>query len=165
MAVASFRGLQLTINSNGFPVVLTAFGDGHNVAVLTSLRVPLTLMDSHFATESRVVFYASTPGAFVDLAADLSYAFDQRTPGQDGDHPAWPLIRLDADLPPDGPTFSLSGVAELSAINRAVGVLIDQGHHPDDAYEILRGHAARAGLDPYAWAARLLQRVLSRRLE
>ena len=166
-AVASFRGLQVTIMSTGFPVVLTAIADGHNGAVLTSLRVPLTLVDSGFAAGSQVVFYASTPGAFVDLAADLAYVLDQvpRRPGQDGDHPAPPLIRLDADLPPDGRTFSLSGVAELSTVNRAVGVLINQGNHPDDAHESLRGHAARAGLEPYDWATRLLQRTRAGRLE
>ena len=166
-AVASYRGLQLTIISTGFPVVLTAFADGHNGAVLTSLRVPLILVDSGFAAGSQVVFYASTSGAFVDLAADLTYALARvpRPPGENGDHPAQPSIRLDADLPPDGHTFSLSGVAELSAVNRAVGVLIDQGNHPDDAHETLRGHAARAGLEPHAWAARLLQRTRAPRLE
>ena len=71
----------------------------------------------------------------------------------------------DADLPPDGRTFSLSGVAELSTVNRAVGVLINQGNHPDDAHESLRGHAARAGLEPYDWATRLLQRTRAGRLE
>ena len=165
-AVASYRGLQLTITSNGFPVVLTAFADGHDGAVLTSLRMPLALIDSSFAAESQVVFYASTSGALVDLAADLTYAFKvQRQRDGNGDHPAPPSILLDEDLPPDGHTFSLIGTAELSAINRAVGVLIDQGHHPDDAHENLRGHAARAGLEPHAWATRLLQRTRARRLE
>ena len=166
-AVASYRGLQLTISQNGFPVVLTAYADGHDGAALTSLRVPLVLVGSGFATESRVVFYAGTSGAFVDLAADLTYAFDQapRALGRAADHPTPPSIRLDADLPPGSRTFGLDGVAELSTINEAVGVLIDQGHDPDHAHEDLRGDAARAGLEPHAWAARLLLRTRTRRLE
>ena len=126
---------------------------------MTSLRVPLALMDSGFAAESRVVFYASTAGAFVDLAADLAFALDT-TLEQTGVHRRSRVPDpLDADPAPGTRRFDLSGVAELATIDRAVGVLIDQGHHPDDAHEALRGHAARAGLEPHAWAARLLQRT------
>ena len=114
--------------------------------------MPLALLDSGFAAESQVVFYASTPGAFVDLAADLTYAFAQppRTPGRDGGSSGTALDPAGrGPASPDGDTFSLSGVAELSTIDRAVGVLIDQGHHPDDAHATLRRDAARAGLEPH----------------
>ena len=46
--------------------------------VVTSLRLPLKLIDAGFESGSRLIFYASARGAFVDLAADLSYAL---TPG------------------------------------------------------------------------------------
>ena len=165
-AVASYLGLRLTIISNGFPVVLTAFADGHDRAVLTSLRVPLTLMDTGFAAESRVVFYAGTPGAFVDLAADLKFALDRRASiPERAENPVLAAIRIDADPPPRMCAFDLSGVSELSTIDHAVGVLIDQGHHPDRAHAILRRDAARAGLEPHAWAAQLLQRTHARRPE
>jgi hypothetical protein len=159
-SVLSFRGLQLTISQNGFPVVLTAFPDGHGQdgAVGTSLRVPLGLLGSGFTTESRIVFYAGTPGAFVDLAADLTFALDRRasTP-QRADDPEPPVILLDADPPPASRAFTLSGVAELAAIDRAIGVLIDQGHNPDHAYASLREDAARAGMEPFGRAVRILR--------
>jgi hypothetical protein len=156
-AVASYRGLQLTISQNGFPVVLTAYPDGHDRAVGTSLRVPLTLLDSGFTTESRIVFYAGTPGAFVDLAADLTFALRGASTPDLVENSAPPAIRLDADPPPRTRGFNLSGLTELSAIDRAVGVMIDQGRHPDRAHASLRNEAAPAGMEPYTWALRILQ--------
>ena len=167
-SVLSYRGLQLTISQNGFPVVLTAFADGHNGqngAVATSLRVPLALLDSGFAAESHIVFYAGTPGAFVDLAADLQYALRDASTPERVENSALHPIRLDADPPPRTRGFKLSGLTELSTIDRAVGVLIGQGHHPEHAHAALRGDAARAGLEPHDWATRLLQRTRARRLE
>ena len=136
-SVLSYRGLQLTISSNGFPLVVTAFADGHDGHVATSLRVPLALLDPGYAAASRVVFYAGTPGAFVDLAADLAFAFRGANTSERAEDSA-PAIRLDEDTPPRTRGFSLSGLRELSAIDRAVGVLIVQGHHPDHAHATLR---------------------------
>jgi hypothetical protein len=166
-SVLSFRGLQLTISQNGFPVVLTAFanghngydGNGHDGAAATSLRVPLALLDPGFAAESRIVFYAGTPGAFVDLAADLQFALRDASTPERVENSALPPIRLDADPPPRTRGFRLSGLTELSTIDRAVGVMIVQGHHPEHAHARLRGDAARAGLEPHVWADRLLQRT------
>jgi hypothetical protein len=159
--VESYSGLQLTITSNGFPVVLTALADdGHDGAVATSLQVPLALLDSGFATESRIVFYAGTPGAFVDLAADLEFVLRRGgSTSEPVEDSALPAIRLDADAPPRIRGFSLSGLTEMSTIDRAAGVLIGQGYHPDDAHDTLRRHAARAGLEPHVWADRVLRRT------
>jgi hypothetical protein len=66
-------------------------------------------------------------------------------------------IRLDADLPPGSHTFGLSGLIELSTINRAVGIMIDRGHHPDEVHATLRRLAAASGLAPHAFALRLLE--------
>jgi hypothetical protein len=169
VAVRSYCGLQLTITQNGFPVVLTSFTE-LNGSVATSLRLQLWLLDPALEAASRVVFYARTPGAFVDLAADLAYALgDADTMDKKGkrNHRGnrfeqvnghRPGIELDADLPPPSRVSGLSGLADLSTINRAVGVLIGNGHHPDDAHETLREQAAAAGLEPHAWAMWLLQR-------
>jgi hypothetical protein len=78
---------------------------------------------------SRITFYASTPGTFVDLAADLAFALDSD-------------IRLDEDIPP-ALLSGLTGVSKLSAINKAVGVLISHGHTLDSAQRELR-HIADA---------------------
>jgi hypothetical protein len=168
-AVPSYCGLQLTITQHDFPVVLTAFAE-FNGSVATSLRLPLWLLDPALEVYSRVVFYARTPGAFVDLAADLAYALAhdsvtgdrdssdsrggdglRRVDGHSGS------IELDADLPPPTRESGLSGLTDLSTINRAVGVMIANGHHPDDAHDTLRRHAGAAGLATLAWAARMLR--------
>jgi hypothetical protein len=185
-AVPSYRGLHLTIVDNSHPVSLTAFlrvrdGDPIN----TSLRVAFAALGQGFDGESGVVFYAATPGAFVDLAADFGYALDtpiattgvppgsadsadgegRHRPGQrDGHRQHGPgrrdgdrLIVLDADLPPATTGSGLVGLAERSTLDRAVGVMINQGHDPDRAHATLRRHAAAAGLEPHIYAARLLR--------
>jgi hypothetical protein len=180
LAVPSYCGLQLTITQHGFPVVLTAFAEFEGT-VATSLRLPLSLLNPVLEVPSQVVFYARTPGALVDLAADLTYALRGAgatdwapRDGHEGDglrqidgHKGIGLRRidghrsaivLDADLPPSTRVSGLYGLADLSTINRAVGVLIANGHHPDDAHDTLRQQAAAVGLEPHAWAIRLLRR-------
>jgi hypothetical protein len=89
-AVPSYRGLHLTIVDDSHPVSLTAFLPLHNGdSINTSLRVPFAALGPGFDSESQVIFYATTPGAFVDLAADLGYALDTpitaRTPARSAD--------------------------------------------------------------------------------
>jgi hypothetical protein len=170
VAVPSYCGLRLTITQAGFPVVLTAFAEREDI-VATSLRLPLSLLDPALGVvHGRVVFYARTPGAFVDLAADLGYALGDpgRMDGESSDGHGRGFLRqingdrssieLDADLPPPTRVSGLSGLADLSTINQAVGVLIANGHDPDDAHETLRRQAAAAGVAPHAWAIRMLRR-------
>ena len=175
-AVPSYVGIQLTILQNGHPVTLTRITP-HRTAT-TSLRIPLRVFGPRFDPDSRVILYAATAGAFVDLAADLSYALhvptstdrstdagssegDDQWHGQvDGNR----RITLDADVPPNPPVSGVSGLSELSTINRAVGVLIGRGHHPDLAGHILRRRAFRQGLEPHRYAARLLGRDRARPL-
>lgn len=179
-AIASYQGMELTMTQNAHPVVLTTFSappsqaDATDPAAgrapLTSLRLPLALIDAAFDAGSRIVVYAGTPGTLVDLAADLTYAL---TPRADGSPPhragrsedtgaaggvnASPLmIVLDVDLPPATRSSGVAGLAELSTISRATGVMIDRGHHPDDVDDTLRRHAAAADLCPHAYAVRLL---------
>lgn len=183
-AVPSFRGLHVTIGGDPHPVSLTTFLPLQNGATIsTSLRVAFAALGAGFGGESRVVFYAATSGAFVDLAADFRHALNTpvsptRTSapdspvgdGQDGrdhtdgdgqhgarHHETEPLIVLDADLPPPTTRSGLAGLEERSMIDRAIGVLIDQGHHPDDAQTTLRRHAAAADVEPHVYAARLLR--------
>jgi hypothetical protein len=174
-AVPSYLGLQLTIRQNAHPVTLTRIAI-HRTAT-TSLRIPLTVLGPRFDPDSRVTLYAATAGAFVDLVADLSYALhlptstdrstdagssngdDQRHSQVDDDR----RITLDVDVPPNPLVSGVSGLSELSTINRAIGVLIDHGHHPDHAGETLRCDASIEGLEPHSYAARLLGRDRARR--
>jgi hypothetical protein len=173
VAVPSYLGLQMMIGQNGHPVTLTRITP-HRAAT-TSLRLPLTVLGPRFDAESRVTLYAATAGAFVDLAADLGYALhlrtctarstevgssdadDQRRGRVESDR----RITLDADMPPSplaSGMYELSGMCELSTINRAIGVLIGHGQHPDQAADTLRRGAFRDGLEPHSYAARLLER-------
>ena len=185
-AVPSYRALHLTIVDIGHPVSLTAFVPLHDIdSITTSLRVRFAALGPGFDRESSVVFYAATSGAFVDLAADFGYALcapivTAKTPSgwtdstdgvgrhshghRDGDRQHEPaclggdrLIVIDADLPPPTTISGLVGLDELTMINQAVGVLIDQGQHPNQAHAALLGHAAGAGVKPHVYAARLLR--------
>ena len=185
-AVPSYRGLHLTIVDISHPVSLTAFVPPHGTdSIRTSVGVGFAALGPGFDGESRVVFYAATPGAFVDLAADFGYALDTPVvttgipPGsadstngaglnrhgqRDGDSHHGPgrrngdrLIVLDADVPPTTTRSGLIGLDERSTIDRAVGVMIDHGHNPDRAPATLRRQAADAGVEPHIYAARLLR--------
>jgi hypothetical protein len=165
---ASYCGFQLTIVEHRWPVALTAFSDGHG-PVGTSLRLPLGLV-SQVDGESRVVFFAGTPGAFTDLAADLSHALggipvEQASPAADGvdldgthvdGHRH--VIELDVDLPQRSHVSGLTGLTELTVLNRAIGMLVAQGHHIEQAQHVLRREAAAAGVEPYIYAAQILRR-------
>jgi hypothetical protein len=169
LTAATYCGFQLTLVLNQWPVMLSAFADGHDAPVGTSLRLPLVLVSPLVDPASRVVFFAVTPGAFTDLAADLSHALggvrvEQQTPATDhretrrridGQRSA---IELDADVPPVSRKSGLTGLAELTVINRAIGMIVDQGHDLDQAHQLLRRDAAVAGVDPHVYARRMLRR-------
>ena len=144
-AVPSYLGLQLTLTQHGYPVVLTA-GPAASTAT-TSLRLPLILISAGCPADSQIVFFATAPGAFVDLDADLHHALGTTDP----------TVLLDGDLPPLRHAVGLTGGAELGEINRAVGVLIERGTDPDDAHDALRRDATAAGLQPHAYALEVLR--------
>lgn len=174
-AIGSYCSLQVMLRRDGCPVVLTVDRPssrppppGGVPPAVTSCRVPLGLVDAGFEPESRIVVYATTPGALVDLAADLSYALADHPDGiSTGLRPGRlgrlkgtdqaPSVALDLDLPPPAPPDGLTGLEELSLVNRATGVLIESGHDPDGVHAVLQRQAAAAGLRPHAYAARLLQ--------
>jgi hypothetical protein len=165
---SSYCGFQLTVVDNEWPVTLAAFTDGHDVPVEASLHLPLGLVSPTIDGESRVVFYAGVPGAFTDLAADLSHALggvsvDQRSSAADGADPGEPgvdghrkVIMLDADLSPISRASGLTGLAELTVVNRAIGMLVDQGHDIEQAHQLLRRDAAAEGVEPQTYAARII---------
>ena len=166
----TYCGLQLTLIENQWPVTLTAFTCGHDVPVGTSLRLPLALVSPVVDPASRVIFFAIIAGAFTDLAADLSYTLggipvDQASRAADGvnqrrmrGNDQRRAIELDADLPPLARVSELTGLAELTVLNRAIGMLVDQGHDIEQARQLLRRDAAAAGVEPHVYAARSLRR-------
>jgi hypothetical protein len=113
--------------------------------VTTSLRVPLRVDDGTGAVlvgPVRVTFYATRPGAFTDLAADLAHA-----QGLDPDR-----LELDRDRPPRTGS-DMRGLERLSIIHRAVGVLIARGVDPEAAHAHLTADA-RAASEPLVDHAR-----------
>jgi hypothetical protein len=172
-AVGSYRGLQLTIVRDGQPVTLTdVSGPDEDGSITTSLRVPLSLLGPSYDGGSRVVFYASLAGSLIDLAADLGHVLrtatimvddpDRDGGVRDGDGRAGPaqvrtpVLLLDADVPPNPAVSGLVGLPEMSAVDRAVGIMIERGHHPDVAYDALIEQAAVAGVDTHVYAVQIL---------
>jgi hypothetical protein len=128
-AAPSYRGLAMTLIIDKQPVSVTSAEPGNTSDIATSLRLSLAWIPS-LSADSRITFYASVPGTFVDLAADLAFALHSHS------------IRLDEDIP-SALVSDLTGVGKLSAINRALGVLVGHGHTFDSAQRELR-HMADA---------------------
>jgi hypothetical protein len=150
-AIPSFRGLDLTVNYAGHPVTVTAFDQDALSSVATSLGWRLSRLPA--VAPDRLILYAGRAGAFVDLAADLQYALAGRHPGASVDD----NLELDRHLPPRTTDSGLTGLAELSLLNRAAGVLIDRGVDPPAALAELERRAGAAGLDRYSYAEQLLK--------
>lgn len=130
LAVASYVGV--TIAFDGQDVVLTAHGEAaFTPGIATSLLIPLSTVSTGLAGGT-LVLYAAAPGAFVDLAADLSYAL--------GVDPA--ALVLDEHLVEPADVLGRSGLEALSTINQAIGVLIERGRTPESAREELERLAA-----------------------
>ena len=149
-AVRSYLGLTVTANS-GSGLSFTAMEDHAAwMEVRASLTMPLHRLGPD-ATGSRVVviLYAATPGAFVDLAADLSwlaaleldeFALDQH---------------LNPPVDPD--TGGVGQVASL--INQAIGILVARGRTLGEASDELDARAADAGHSRYEAATAILVSV------
>lgn len=92
------------------------------VVAVTSVSIPLR-RQSGPDTESRLVLLAGTPGAFVDLVADISFAMNS--------DPA--TIDMDTQLPAavtsgDDPGVDMQrDLEDRSAIDQALGVLLARG--------------------------------------
>lgn len=145
-AVPACGGLSITIASHGQPVTFTLLDEHVDAAdVTTSLLLPLPLFTS---TEpgSRLVLFGVRPGAFVDLAADLSQAT------------ALPLIQfsLDGHVELAATEGAPTGLTELRTVNQAIGVLIAQGLTLEEAVRRLHELSAARGTRLYAVAARIV---------
>ena len=128
IAVPSFLGLTLTLRLGGDPITLIAIDADRVTTAGASLQLPL----DHLAgagPDSVAVFYAASPGAFVEMAAETRRAYGLDSQVVLDSHLASPAIGV----------AGLSGMDDRAAVNQAIGVLIDRGHRPDKAHdELLR---------------------------
>ena len=93
------------------------------------------------------MFYATDPGAFLELAADARKTF-----GLDG------LVVVDGHLPPRAPVDDLAALVE---INQAIGVLIGIGHTQSGARALLDQRAADIGSTRRQAAQQILGSVVA----
>jgi hypothetical protein len=154
VAVRSYLGLSVRLSSPDQDIDFMVLTERAELArIRTSVRLALspstagnTSLEARGALQVVLVFYAATAGAFVDLAADLSWLVGG---GRD-------RLALDEDLPkPDQPP-SRHTLGALSEMNQAIGVLIGQGHTPDTARHELFRLAAATGATIAAAAAAIL---------
>jgi hypothetical protein len=83
------------------------------------------------APGSEVILYAGTPGAFVDLATDLSYALSARPDA----------VQLDQHLTLPDAAVGDTGLAAMSQHNQALGILLDRGLDLDEGVAELQRRA------------------------
>lgn len=130
-AVTSAVGLTLDVSAGGEPIVIsTRTADvgsgapiGTAVAASLAVRLPPPVSDPGGSTVSATLtLFATTAGAFVDLAADISWLT-----GVAASH-----LVVDGHLA-ESPTGRPGRLRELSTINQAVGVLVARGRFPDEA--------------------------------
>jgi hypothetical protein len=117
--------------------------------IVTSLRLPMSW--AAMEAGSMIILYAGAPGAFVDLAADLSLL-------------APPATRHDCSGRGHTAPVSesgLTGAAESSTINQAIGVLIDRGYTPATAGAHLQHQASELQRDLHQAATRILKSALA----
>ena len=149
LAVASYLGLTITHPTSDGPVVISAFEDGggpnESRSSLTIELPPRSSAQAVAPVPITVVLYAANPGAFVDTAADLNWLAGGTT-----DYP------VDRGLPPHADPVPAHTVRGLSMINQAIGLLIGQGHTPEQARAQIALAADEAGTDRPTAAARLL---------
>lgn len=142
--VESYRGLSMTVTGSGIPWHLSTFD--HSEVIGSSILIPLAVAATTTAPAAVValVLYAETPGAFVDVAADLAWMT-----GKDLSE-----FRVDQHLTAAG--AASNSVQTLSIINQAVGVLIGRGRTPEQATQDLASSAERGDGDLRTAAAAVL---------
>ena len=146
-AVSSFIGLTMTVEVDGNQVTLTTLDSSRARTAGASLQLPLDVFGAG-DTRGTVLFYAAHPGAFVDLAAD-----SRRVLSLDGQ------VRIDGHLTADPGHPGVTGLTDATLVNRAIGVLLDQGFSPHQAHDELRRRAAAAAATVPAAAESLLSSI------
>jgi hypothetical protein len=143
-AIPSYLGLSLLIETDVHVIPLSAFeGSAGPDDVQSSLTLPAAPGPGGGEPLVVLTLYASVPGAFVDLAADISWLA--------GDADA-----VAVDQGPVPAAVAAVSVVELGLINQAIGLLISRGYTKDEAERELHLSAVRDGVEVAICAAALL---------
>lgn len=151
ITVPSFLGLSVLVTqADETPVELSTFEHHPNhppIGTSLRLRVPY---DSRTGvqgpTSIELILYAAHPGAFVDLAADLTWLTGR----------PWRDLRVDEDLLGPRGSADARSLTSWSVLNQARGVLISTGLTADEADLELEARACATGVDRDHAAAELL---------
>lgn len=145
--VQSYLGLSLALAAPGPVLEFTALSSSVSPDnTHASVRIPLDFKRKpEFAPRATLVFYASAPGAFVDLAADLAW-ITGRDLGS---------FVLDKDLELPHPGRLREALRAQSTLDQAIGVLIGRGYTPAAAHREIDSHGP-GGASPLARATEVL---------
>ncbi len=158
LAVSSFVGLTITITTRTGTGTGTGTSAEHVLLrvtllepddpgrVATSLLLPGPPEATSDQPRVQIVLYATTPGAFVDMAADLAFLTGNPTVDTDLDHHQHLARQPDITGP----------IHNESVINEAVGVLIADGHTLEQAHTYLDALAGAAHTNKATEASALL---------
>jgi hypothetical protein len=150
--IDSYLGLSITITGTAGPVTMSTWHDAAGrAAVGSSLLIPLPLICAT-PPGSALILHASQAGAFVDLAADLSYALGEPLP-------TFVLDQHLAEQPDHSSRPELIGLAEASQINQAIGVLLACGRTREQALAELWRRASDVPCDLRTAAEAIISRA------
>jgi hypothetical protein len=150
-AVPSYRGLSIEVAQSNPPLHILAMADRIVTGdARTSLQftMPGPREPSSWPTVS-IILFADSPGAFVDLAADLAW-LTTRPPTD---------FVLDQHLTAAAQPTSERQLREATAINQAIGALINRGYTPQQANTELSTQATNSSTDRHTVARRILAKI------
>jgi hypothetical protein len=133
-AVPSFIGLRMTVHADDTAVTLNAVEPQLAPTTRSTLLLPLHRITGAQPVAT-VLLYAAEPGGFTELAVLTRRVFDL-----DGE------VVLDGHVPAVDDPPALPGIGDTNdatLINRAIGVLIDQGYPPEQTHAELAHRAAQ----------------------
>lgn len=146
--VQSYLGMTINVIGDS-AVTLSAIEESRKTTdIRTSLRIPL-LGNGTDGNGIELILYAYQPGAFVDLAADLTW-LTGRQPEE---------LRLDRHLQLASPFEGCETLVATSLINQAIGVMIGRGSTPAAAIRELDSFAASNAIARVDAASRILDEV------
>jgi hypothetical protein len=149
-AVESYLGLSVEITGGADAFQLSTMSSDRSEIIGSSVLIPVTANAAILpGAVTNLVLYAATPGAFIDMAADLAWMTGRDTCE----------FHLDQYLTSPQPAPAARSVRALSVIDQAVGVLIDRGRTPEQATQDLALLAAREDADLPAAAASVLDEL------